>query len=296
MILYDLHVHTTNSDGRDLPREVFRRAQARKLQGLVITDHSGVTYSDELVQEAQLFKVTLLFPGVEISTKFEGSKFHVLVYGQGIDDPDFQAFAFRPTLVKNLIYQRIVEELVHEGYSLPPIEDILNGSTGDGTYLHPGKWMLSKTLISSYLTRRTNMSSEAVKTLLLSKYERLKERVPDRYVDTVETIRRIREVNALPVLAHPWWECTSGLNSPDRVNEQIQTFKQAGLLGIEVTSRHYTEEQNRQHLQVARDLDLLAFAGSDYHGDGKSELGQYGFSHDQLADMIRFAQRHGCRL
>lgn len=296
MVTYDLHVHTHNSDGKQSPQKVFARAQMQGVKGIVLTDHSAISYSNDLIELAQACEIRLLFPGVEISTTHAGNKFHVLAYGPAICSPDLCSYMFWPTEIKNRIYRQVIIEFVQEGHWLPPEQEMLAGVNTDGTYAHPTKWMFSKTLISSYLTQNSDLNFEQAKALVSTKYRRLEVDYPERYLDTIETIERIRACKALPVLAHPWWECSTGKNTPDGVKEQIAIFQQHGLLGFEVVSRHHTAEQEELHRAFAARLGLLAFAGSDYHADGKSDIGDYGLGEEQLQQLIETALQHGCQL
>jgi hypothetical protein len=49
--------------------------------------------------------------------------------------------------------------------------------------------------------------------------------------------------------------------------ESIEDLKNEGVTGIEAYSSHHTKETARYLVEVARSLDLLVSAGSDYHGE-----------------------------
>ncbi|MEU9509354.1 hypothetical protein AB0D32_24100 [Micromonospora sp. NPDC048170] len=285
--LYDLHVHTTNSDGRWTPEEVL--SGAGHLAGLAITDHSGLTWSDKLATLARDHGTQLLFPGMEISTTHKGNKYHVLAYGRGIREPDFEEFAFHPTRTKNAIYMAVLAELRREGFALPDGGDILAAPE------HPGKWMLSKTLIGGHLVA-AGMDPDEARRVLTEKYDRLKQEHPDRYLPTIETIRRVREVGGVPAIAHAWWECPSGRNSWAGVGTALAEFRAAGLLGLEVSTRHVTVGTEAERREVAAELGLVPTAGSDFHANGKTALGQFGLDEDEMAEFRRTAEAAGCLL
>lgn len=71
--MYDLHTHTTLSDGELLPTELVRRAAVLGYNTLAITDHADASNINELIRSvnaikksASLFGVTL-YAGVEIT-------------------------------------------------------------------------------------------------------------------------------------------------------------------------------------------------------------------------------------
>lgn len=293
---FDLHVHTVNSDGLAAPEAVLDVARDRGLCGLAFTDHSRATYSPALVEEARARGLRLLFPALEASTAHDGNKFHVLVYGPGVLDPGFAELAFQATATKNAIYERMIDELRAEGRVLPRVADLLAGAAPGRPPGHPDKWMLSKTLIGGALAPRDEQEAAAVKADLSARYECLKRDHPDRYPDTGEVIRAARDVHALPVLAHPWWECASGRNEPARVERQVRELAGQGLLGLEVVSRHFRAEDETRARALASELGLLPFAGTDFHANGKGELGDRGLSERELARVIDRAGAAGCVL
>jgi predicted metal-dependent phosphoesterase TrpH len=293
----DLHVHTTNSDGLTSPEETLVRAREQGVRALVLADHSGVSFDPELVDLSVRHGVRLLWPATEISTIVDGNKFHVLAHGRAVLEPDLAEFAFRPTLIKNRVYERVLADLRAAGHPLPPATDILAGRTEAGPPAHPGKWMLGSTLVATRLAAASPIPFEDARDLVRRLYDVRKEEFPDRYVDTVEAIRRVRSAGGLPVLAHPWWECRSGRNSAERVLAQLESFVDAGLAGLEVSSRHPDPLAEEEKRALARRLGLLELAGSDFHGNGKTEIGQFGLGRSDLRRLVdTAAARFDCDL
>lgn len=286
---YDLHVHTSNSDGRESPDRVLERAGQvsgpTRIAGLALTDHSALTWDDVLVKTARAHGTELLFPGIEISTTHEGHKYHVLGYGYGLLDDDFVRYAFTPTRIKNEVYARVIDDLRRDGHALPQFEDMLAGRDLGAGEEHPAKWMMSKTVISRYLAR-DGLSEEQGRTLLAESYERHKSRSPDRYLPTREVVARVRAHGGLPSIAHAWWECPSGLNNYDNVVATLALLRDDGLIGLEVSTRHHTVGTEESRRAVADALGLLPTAGSDYHANGKTTPGQFGVTGVEL-DRLR---------
>src|SRR4029453_6708257 len=76
---YDLHTHSTFSDGTATPAENVRLAVERGLEGLAVTDHDttdGVADAVAAVGEDEL-EIVL---GLELSAEHDGSSLHVLGY------------------------------------------------------------------------------------------------------------------------------------------------------------------------------------------------------------------------
>ncbi len=75
---FDLHVHSSCSDGRDGIDEILEAAVAKKLDGIAVTDHDsleGSFQAERIVREQNLD--IMVIPGVEVST----SDGHLLALG-----------------------------------------------------------------------------------------------------------------------------------------------------------------------------------------------------------------------
>ena len=291
-VLCDLHLHSTNSDGLASPEEVIEFARRAGLSVMCISDHSCVTFTDPLRQAAAGHGIAML-PGLEISTTHRGHKYHVLAYGDGVLEASFADFAFRPTAIKNDTYHSVLAELRGEGARLPGDGEIMAGVRDDGPPRHPGKWMLSSTLIARYLAPLTGMEVPTAAAMVKDRYNVLKDRVADRYVPTETTLTLARAAGAIPVIAHPFWECRRGGNTWDGVLSDLRGFTGKGLAGMEVSSRHDSLADEERRTLVARQLGLVPFRSSDFHGNGKTEVGQFPM---RAGDLIDAARRCGVDL
>ena len=81
--------------------------------------------------------------------------------------------------------------------------------------------------------------------------------VPKRSASPQQVIATIRELGALPVLAHP---------GVTQIDDLIPSLVAAGLLGIEAYHADHTAEQMSSYAALAADLGLLVTGGSDFHG------------------------------
>ncbi|HNF88951.1 MAG TPA: PHP domain-containing protein, partial [Thiobacillaceae bacterium] len=116
MTVYDLHCHSTASDGMLSPRELVERAAGLGVDFLALTDHDELSGLDEAREVAKGAGLTLV-PGVEISVTWHGRTLHVV--GLGVDPAD-------PVLCEGLAHnrngraaraERIAEELDRLGIS-----------------------------------------------------------------------------------------------------------------------------------------------------------------------------------
>src|SRR5690606_36633320 len=84
---YDLHTHTTASDGLLTPSESVRLAVERGLAGMAVTDHDTPAVLSEAEEAGRKLGVHIV-PGVEIST-FYGCDVHMLGLWVDAADRDF---------------------------------------------------------------------------------------------------------------------------------------------------------------------------------------------------------------
>ena len=76
MIKYDLHCHSTASDGVLTPTELVQRAHEQGVNVLALCDHDTVMGIDEAKIEADKLGIELI-NGVEISTNWQGRGIHI---------------------------------------------------------------------------------------------------------------------------------------------------------------------------------------------------------------------------
>ena len=84
MCCYDLHSHSTASDGTLAPAELVERARAAGVDVLALTDHDtldGIAEASRAVSGTGL----QLVPGVEISVTWKAMTIHVLGLGVDLD-------------------------------------------------------------------------------------------------------------------------------------------------------------------------------------------------------------------
>lgn len=75
----DFHIHSTYSDGGLTPAEIIRLAKIKQVDILAITDHNNTDGIDEAIEEGKRQGIRVI-PGVELSTRYEKCRVHVLGY------------------------------------------------------------------------------------------------------------------------------------------------------------------------------------------------------------------------
>jgi predicted metal-dependent phosphoesterase TrpH len=90
--------------------------------------------------------------------------------------------------------------------------------------------------------------------------------VPRRALDLLEVLAVSADTGGVPVLAHPGAE----FQQTDR--EDLRALKQGGLEGLEVYTTYHDTSQTKHFAALAEEFDLVATAGSDFHGGIKPQI------------------------
>ena len=90
---FDLHCHTTASDGVLSPAELVRRAAEKQVEVLAVTDHDTLAGLDEVRRTIEAEQLPLrLVSGVEISTGWEHHEIHIVALGVDEKNPQLTDF------------------------------------------------------------------------------------------------------------------------------------------------------------------------------------------------------------
>ena len=276
--LADLHVHSNHSDGVFTPKRLVEMAVEKGLGGIALTDHDTVGGNKEFVS-AVGGKDIVCIPGVEVSTDYRGYELHLLGYFVPTDKPELEEelTAFRDE--RHTRFPKMVHKLRDLGFDIPAsdVEKVLQ------TVASPGRPHLARILIEMGVV--TNIDEAFDKYLAEGKPAYVGRERPD----IIRGIRRLREVGAVPVLAHPLY-----FNGDD-LRSLLKNLKKAGLVGVEVAYGYERgtdpAEDTRQVQTAARGLGLIETGGSDFHGDSThNDLGSMTVSVDIIGQLHEAAE------
>jgi predicted metal-dependent phosphoesterase TrpH len=250
----DLHIHTEYSDSTLTVEEVVKRAEEMGLGGVGITDHDTVDGLPSLIRLCEK-RGMLAVPGVELSAVLDDTDIHVLGYFIRHDNREFnrRLRQFQEARVDRA--REMVDRLIGMGVLLDfeSIEEL----SGRGTIGRPhiAIALLRKGAVHSFeeaFARYIGYHAPAY--------------VPKFRLHPADAVSMIKRVGGFPVLPHP-----GVLGDDDLVAKVIRM----GMMGIEAWHPHHSDEEAERYLELARQYDLVATAGSDCHGalDGPSSIG-----------------------
>lgn len=275
MMALDLHCHSTASDGALAPDVLMVRAADRGCRVLALTDHDctqGVAVARQVAQQHGLY----FLAGVEISVTWRKRTLHIV--GLGIDEthPELQAGLLS-------IRQGRIERARQMAADLERV-----GIVGafDGAKTHCANLdMIGRTHIARHLVA-TGVCKDVAAVFRKYLVEGKPGYVKHEWAQLADAVAWIRAAGGVAVLAHPGRYPIG----KQLMSELLQEFISYGGEALEVVSGSHSEDDNRLFARYARQYELLASAGSDFHGPGEGGR-DIGWTQPLPADVVSVCSR-----
>ena len=254
---YDLHSHSTHSDGLLEPAAVVERAAARGVDVLALTDHDDTGGLAE-AQRAALDAGITLVPGAELSVSWESHTVHVIALQIDPANAVLTEGLASIRSGRDARARRMAESLAQAG-----IPDAYEGARRYVT----SERLISRTHFARFLveTGHVRETKDAFKRFLTPGKPGY---VPHAWATLPQAVGWIHAAGGQAVVAHPGRYKVTATGMRRLLGE----FCDAGGDGIEVLSSSHTPAQFAEYATYARTFGLLASCGSDYHGPGESWL------------------------
>jgi predicted metal-dependent phosphoesterase TrpH len=249
VLAYDLHTHSTASDGSYTPTELITHAAMAGITVLALTDHDSTAGLAEARLTALQHGIRLV-SGVEISSTWQDKTLHIV----GLNlDPDFEPLRQGLARLQTLRRERAREmgrRLDRDG--IPGVFEAAQAMAGEG--------MVTRTHFARHL------AALGVAASVRDAFDRYLTRgkpgyVATRWADMGEAIGWIRGAGGTAVLAHPQrYKLTASW-----LRRLLGEFREAGGEALEVISGTAAPGDVQSSAEYARRFDLLASCGSDFH-------------------------------
>ncbi|MDH2927192.1 PHP domain-containing protein [Lonepinella koalarum] len=250
--IYDLHCHSTASDGVLSPTEVVRRAVENGVNVLALCDHDSIVGLAEAKAEADKQGIQFI-NGVEISTLWtepgSGRGIHIVGLGFNPNSPEMTALLAQQAVLRLQRAIQIGEKLEKIG-----IPNAYQGAKalacGEVTRAHYARFLVQIGKVSN--------DAQAFKRYLSAGKPAY---VKADWVDIETAINVIHQAGGLAVLAHPL-----RYNMTNRwIKRLVADFVQWQGDAIEVAGCGQSREQRQLVAGWAVEHHLLASVGSDFH-------------------------------
>jgi predicted metal-dependent phosphoesterase TrpH len=255
MTVYDLHCHSTASDGTLTPAALVTRAVQRHVDYLAITDHDDISGLSEAHQASTNTSVRII-NGVELSVTWKRQTVHVVGLFFDVCSP-----ALQEALASVRIARRQRAEAIGRALAQAGIGGALEGARRFVT----NEALISRSHFARFLVDQGHVSS---KQKAFNRYlgQGRPAHVPSMWPAISESIAVLHAAGGIAVLAHPGrYPLTA-----TAMRHLLEEFRDSGGEAIEVFSPSHTSMQNERFIEYARFYGFKASLGSDFHDPEES--------------------------
>ncbi|MEI6745723.1 MAG: PHP domain-containing protein [Methylococcaceae bacterium] len=247
--IYDLHCHSTASDGELSPTELVHRAAKNDISMLALTDHDTVAGLAEAKKCADELNINFI-NGIEISTQWEKIGVHIVGLNIYPQHEALQKVMAELHIMRIERAEKIALKLAKKG--IPDALEFVQKTVTNET--------ITRVHFANFLVAHAHVST------ISEAFDRYLGDGKSAYVSTTWTplenaIQAIRDAGGIPIIAHPLrYKLTA-----TRMKKLLGTFKNAGGLAIEVVTGRYNPDEMRILANYANQFELAASVGSDFH-------------------------------
>ncbi len=260
---YDLHIHSTMSDGESTPEELVDVALQRGLSAIALTDHDTIEGVERGLQYARK-KGLHFIPGIELSA-YDDCEVHILGYNVDYQSSFFVEKIYELQQIRKARNQEIIRKLRAHGVKIKVTNELEGNSKG---------------------------RSHIAAMLVEQGFVRTKGEAFDKYlgkgapcylstmrISAVEAVELITQGGGTAVLAHPY-----RFMQEHDCDSFIKSMVDVGLKGIEVYYPNYGAEARGELIALANRYNLICTGGSDHHSESHgAKLGSINVKLDEKA-------------
>ena len=258
--VFDLHTHSTASDGILSPEMLVEKASTAGVNTLALTDHDTVAGLAAAQIAAKKYNITLI-NGIELSCLWNNKTIHIV----GLNfDPENKTIINATINLNHLREERAIK--IGEKLKKVGIENAYENAkriAAGGT--------VTRQHFSTFLIENGNAKSQTdvFKRYLVNNKPGY---VSVEWPSLEETIAQISGAGGISVIAHPLIYKLTATKLRNLINE----FKVLGGKAIEVVTGHSQSVEIELATNYAKRFGMAASVGSDFHNENTawSQLGK----------------------
>ncbi len=246
---YDLHNHSTASDGTLSPADLVMLAARSGVEVLALTDHDsteGVTEAERMAADVGI----TLIPGVEISVTWNKQTIHVLGLNVDTENSQLQLGLVGLRAFRDRRALEIGARLEKAG-----IPDAFEGARAFSN----GR-LISRTHFARYLVQ-VGAAKDERKVFKHFLVNGKPGHVPGQWASLEDALCWIQAAGGQAVIAHP----ARYRMTRTKLRNLIKVFVALGGDALEVVSGSHSRDDYFVMAKHAKEFGLLASAGSDFH-------------------------------
>ena len=251
----DLHMHTTVSDGTDMPDAIIHKVKAAGIDMFAVTDHDAIK-GCSIVKEHLGSDDPFFVSGIEFSCKDPFGKYHILGYGYDGTAPAISEMVAKGhSLRMEKVGKRL--ELLREKFGITFSEEDVAQLYANN---NPGKPHIANLMLKyNYVKSKDEAFSDFLNRV----------NIPNAYILPQEAIEAILQSGGIPILAHPFFGSGDELILGEEMEIRLKRMMDFGLQGVEGFYSGFSPLMLKEIQNLAEKYDLYVTAGSDYHGSNK---------------------------
>lgn len=253
----DLHCHSVVSDGTLTPEELAARAKANGVELWALTDHDEISGQARALSAAKAEGMHYL-TGTEISVTFAGQTVHIVGLGFDHEDAGIHEGLRKTRGGRGERAQEMSQGLAQVG---------IHGCY-EGALKYVGNpELISRTHFARYLVE-SGVCADTHEVFRQYLTEGKPGFVPHRWASLKEAVQWITDAKGIAIIAHP-----ARYNfTPNEEYAFFTEFKNHGGQGVEVVTGSHTTAEYVKYGEMAKEFDLLASRGSDFHSPEESRI------------------------
>ena len=253
----DLHCHSVVSDGTLTPEALAARAKANGVELWALTDHDEISGQARALAAAKAQGMQYL-TGTEISVTFAGQTVHIVGLGFDQEDAGMQQGLRKTRGGRGERAQEMSQGLAQVG---------IHGCY-EGALKYVGNpELISRTHFARYLVE-SGVCTDTHEVFRKFLTEGKPGFVPHRWASLKEAVQWITDAQGIAIIAHP-----GRYNfTPNEEYAFFTEFKNHGGQGVEVVTGSHTTAEYVKYGDMAKEFDLLASRGSDFHSPEESRI------------------------
>lgn len=251
---YDLHIHSTFSDGELTPCEILDICHQKNISVISITDHNNLLGSKQAIKENPYKNITVL-PGIEFSAKSPADiNLHILGYNMDLENSmlnELTAEIMKDSIrrIKSLLSE--LKKTYNISFKDDDIKEVfsLQGNIG--------RPEIAKLCVKYGYVHTVKDAFEYL-------FDPIKDKIIKKQVELTdkECIKYIVQAGGIASLAHP----VTLKKDTHELKLYIQALASSGLEAVEVYHSNNPINLTHELLQITKDLNLYQSLGSDFHG------------------------------
>lgn len=247
--VYDLHCHSTASDGALSPTELVRRAHRQGVTVLALTDHDTTDGLADAARVADEIGLKLI-PGIELSATYANQCLHIVGLNIDPEQKDLREGLATQQAIRDQRALKIAEKLEKKGIkgAYPAVSQA--AGSGEITRSHFADFLVAEGYVVTQQEAFDRYLSKGKPAF-----------VPTQWATLDDAVAWIRSAGGVAVLAHPLrYSLTHKW-----MNRALSAFKQAGGQAVEVVTGRASADDIQLSMLFALRHQLHASVGSDFH-------------------------------